>query len=207
MAIVKFEAINKAETELVKKYLAMGLEIDTNAMSGTQGEKGKVALADDKYVYFIYTDHDYSDGDVWNRHDVMKVVVERHDRDRRDLIDTWHTYWLGKGEVVEEIIFHELPSRDSYVKAYTTDEAEFNRVQEKHHERSYSRRDTWNNWKNVRYNVNTIVGVVKAKTGRKRVVEENIVEVEKHCKENNYWRITVMFNGKQSCFSVHQAQA
>lgn len=203
MAIVKFEAINKAETELVKKYLSMGLELDINAMSGTQGEKGKIALADDKNVYFIYTDHDYSGGDILNRHAITKVVVERHDRDRRDLTNDFHTYWLGKGEVIEEIIFHEL-NRYSDNTVYVTDEAEFNEIQKKHRERrSNKRRNSWKDWNKVHYNANTIINIIKAKTGRKRVTEENIVDVEKHCKENNYWRITIVFNGKNSSFSIH----
>lgn len=203
MAIVKFEAINKAETELVKKYLAKGLELDINAMSGTQGERGNVALADDKNVYFIYTDRDYRESDILHRHEVLKVVVERHNRDRRDLIDTRHTYWLGKGEVVEEIIFHELNSYSNNT-VYVTNEAEFNEIQKKRRERRRNQRNNWlKDWKKVNYNANTIVNIVKTKTGRKRVNIENIFEVEKHCDINNYWRITTVFNGKNSSFTIH----
>ena len=204
MAIVKFEAINKAETELVKKYLGMGLELDINAMSGTQGERGKIALADDKNVYFIYTDRDYKkSGDSYISHPVIKVVVERHDRDRRDLIDTWHTYWLGKGEVIEEIIFYELDEHSDDV-VYVTDEVEFIEIQKKRHERRSNRRkDIFLEWKKVNYNANTIINIVKAKTGRKRVNTENIVEVEKRYDIPNYWRITTVFSGKKSSFSIH----
>jgi len=204
MAIVKFEAINKAETELVKKYLSMGLELDINAMSGTQGEKGKIALADDKNVYFIYTDRDYKKSDdSYISHPVIKVVVERHDRDKRDLLDTWHTYWLGKGEVIEEIIFYEL-NEHSDDTVYVTNEEEFSRIQKKRHERRSNRRkDSFLDWKKVNYNANTIINIIKAKTGRKRVNEENIVEVEKRYNINNYWRITTVFSGKESSFSIH----
>lgn len=203
MAIVKFEAINKAETEMVRKYLAKGLELDINAMSGTQGEKGKVALADDNNVYFIYVDHTYSEGDILSRHEITKIVVERHDRDRRDLIDNWHTYWLGKGEIVEEVIYHELPgSGRNYSKAYTTDEAEWQAAHDKNMSRFNNRESSWDSWHKVNFKMDTVVEIVKAKTGRKRVARENIVSVEKRSDEN-YWRINTMFNGKTGTVAVH----
>lgn len=200
MAIVKFEAINQAMTEMIKKYLGYGLELNVNAMSGTQGERGKVALADDKNVYFIYVDHDYTEGDWMTRHDVMKITVERHDRDRRDLIDTWHTYWLGKGEVIEEIIFHELPSR-GYDKAYTLDEAEWQAAHDKNWSR-FENRERMDSWHKVNFKMDKIIEIVKVKTGRKRVAIENIVSVEKRSDEN-YWRINTMFNGKNGTVAVH----
>lgn len=200
MAIVKFEAINKAMTDMIKKYLGYGLELDVNAMSGTQGEKGKVALADDKNVYFIYVDHGYTEGDWMTRHDVMKITVERHDRDLRDLIDDWHTYWLGKGEVVEEIVFHELPSR-GYNKAYTLDEAEWQAAHDKNWSR-FKNRERMNSWHKVNFKMDKVIEIVKAKTGRKRVAIENIVSVEKRYDENS-WVITTMFNGKKGTVAVH----
>ena len=204
MAIVKFEAINKAETEMVKKYLAMGLELDINAMSGTQGEKGKVALADDKNVYFIYVDYTSVGDDFRTSHYAMKVIVERHDRDKRDLVDNWHTYWLGKGEIIEEIIYHEIRS-DGYDKAYTTDEEEFKQAQEKHFSRYCNHNHGWDAWKKLeKFDMTTVINVVKAKTGRKRVANENIIEVEKRFEEN-YWRITTMFNGKKSTVIINYA--
>lgn len=203
MAIVKFEAINKAETEMVRKYMAMGLELDINAMSGTQGEKGKIALADDNNVYFIYVDHTFSEGDIFNKHEIIKIVVERHDRDKRDLINDCHTYWLGEGEVVEEVVYHELPSRD-YSKAYTTNEAEWEQAYQKNMSRFKNTGHHWNNWKKVNYSADTIISVVKAKTGRKRVALENIVSVEKRA-DKNYWKITVMFSGKTDTVIVKAA--
>lgn len=201
MAIVKFEAINKAMTEMIKKYLGYGLELDVNAMSGTQGERGKVALADHDNVYLIYVDHDYTEGDWASRHDVMKITVERHDRSLSDLIDTWHTYWLGKGEVVEEIIFHQLPGYKNE-KAYTTDEAEWQAAHDKNWSRFENRESRYDNWHKVNFKMDKVIEIVKAKTGRKRVARENIISVEKRSNEN-YWRINTMFNGKNGTVAVH----
>lgn len=199
MAIVKFEAINQAETALIKKYLGFGLELDINAMSGTQGEKGKVALADHDNVYLIYVDHDYTEGDWASRHDVMKITVERQDRDRRDMMDDWHTYWLGKGEVVEEIIFHQLPGYKN-AKVYTTDEAEWQAAHDKNWSR-FENRERMDSWHKVNFKMDKVIEIVKAKTGRKRVAIENIVSVEKRYDENS-WVITTMFNGKKQRIGI-----
>ena len=205
MAIVKLADINRAETELVRKYLAMGLEMDINAMSGTQGEKGKIALADDKNVYFIYVNDTYVGDDFLTRCDVTKVIVERHDRDKRDLIDTWHTYWLGKGEVVEETIFYKL-LRGRGGQAYTTDEKEARQAIEKHCSRYDNHDYGWTKWKKFEhFKMETAINIVKARTGRKRVARENIIGVEKRVGENT-WKISYMFSGKTNyCIVSYEA--
>ena len=197
MAIVKFNAINQAETAMIKKYLGFGLELDINAMSGTQGEKGKVALADDDNVYLIYVDSGSSDDDLFRSHAVTRLIVEKQTRDRSDMRDDWHTYWLHKGEIIEQIEYHQLPG--SREDAYTTDIEEWQAINEKHWSR-YERK--WDSWKKVNYDMNTIIEIVKNKTGRKRVAQENIIGVEKRYDEN-HWRISVMFNGKKSCIGIN----
>lgn len=201
MAIVKFEAINKAMTDMVQKYLGYGLQFDGYAMSGTSGEVCKVALADFSNVYLIYVQSGYTDGDLMHRHEMMRLVVERHDRDRSDLVSSWHTYWLGKGEVVEEVVFHQLPGYKD-ARAYTTDEAEWQAARDKNWSRFDNREHSWDNWHKVNFKMDTVVEIVKAKTGRKRVARENIVSVEKRSDEN-YWRINTMFNGKNGTVAVH----
>lgn len=201
MAIVKFNAINQVMTEMIKKYLGYGLELDVNAMSGTQGEKGKVALADQDNVYFIYANETNIGEDFLTSHSGIKVIVERHNRDRRDMNDNWHTYWLGQGEVVEEIIYHELLStRRRNNKAYTTDEAEWKRIYDKHWERVKNNR-IFDSWIKKNFEMDRIIEIVKVKTGRKRVSVENILGVEKSS-GRNYWVIEVMFNSKKQRISI-----
>lgn len=199
MAIVKFNAINQAETAMIKKYLGYGLELDVNAMSGTQGEKGKVALADNDNVYLIYVERGSSDDDFLRSHAVTRLIVERQDRDRRDMRDDWHTYWLHRGEVIEQIEYHQLPG--SREDAYTTDIEEWQAINEKHWSR-YDNRRTWDKWDDVNFKLDTIIKIVKNRTGRKRVAQENIVGVEK-LRGENHWRITTMFNGKKSCIGIN----
>jgi len=199
MAIVKFNAINQAETAMIKKYLGFGLELDINAMSGTQGEKGKVALADNDNVYLIYVDRGSSDDDLFRSHAVTRLIVEKQTRDRRDMKDDWHTYWLHKGEIIEQIEYHQLPGSNE--DAYTTDIEEWQAIHDKNWSRYENRHPRCDSWKKVNYDLATIIEIVKNRTGRKRVAQENIIEVEKRYYENR-WRISVMFNGKKSSIVI-----
>lgn len=205
MAIIKMEDLNRRFTEVVAQYIAQGLTMNLNAMSGTQGEIGKVALANDKVVYFIYMDRGH-DGNIMDgrMYDTMNIKVEMHERDCRDLIDNWHTYWLGKGELVFEEVYYQITDRRDG-KVWVADKADADSILDMRHARRKARGESWANWKKVRYDVDTVVNVVKAKTGRKRVFAENIVSVEKHTSSQNCWRITYVFSGKQNTVCLHMA--
>lgn len=200
MAIIKMEGLNKRFTEVVAQYMAQGLTLNANAMSGSQGEMGKVALANDKHVYMIYL-HEEDIGKWTDMHEVVKLTVELFVRDKSDLVSNFHTYWLRKGETVYEEIFHQIAENRSAGKVYVTTEEEWKQSRDKQMERLENKDSHFGSMKEVPYDVETIISVIKSHTGRKRVLEENILKVTRHTK-SNCWHIDYMFSGHSNGFGV-----
>lgn len=207
MSIIKMEDLNSRFTALVAQYISKGLTLNLNAMSGTQGELGRIALADDKVVYFIYMNSQYIREDN-NYYDTMNIKVEMFVRDRRDLLNDWTTYstiWLGKGELVYEEVYYEIADSQN-CKVWVDSIEECDRIHELQYTRRKARNYDWNGgWKRVnKYNANTIIEIIKKKTGRKRVHTENIVKVEKW-RDENKWSISYVFSGHIGVFTVKAA--
>ena len=190
MAIIKKADMNREFTKVVARYMAQGMEFHPEAMNGHQGEDGKVALTDGKNVYMIYLHHEVEGADFTRILDVEKLTIERYDIQQ----GPWQIYWLGKGDVVEETVWYKINERREDVYVKSLEEAQ--RIHELHMARWRNSDGCRPNWEAVRYNREVFKKVVMAKTGRKRVNEENIVRVEKHTK-CHYWKITTMFAGKQ----------
>lgn len=206
MSIIKFNDINKAFTEKVAEYMAKGLTLDAYAMTGSQSnEIAKVCLADKEAVYAIRLRSGYMKPEnKWEfEHDIIELVVEKFPRNLSDLNDSWHTYWNGHGEDIESTVFHQLPgyrlgSRDN--KVFTTDIEEWKNISEIRYER-YNR--TGRDWGFIKVNYipETIINIIKTKTGRKRVSAENIYFVEKR-QSDNCWHICTLFNNKYGTIIV-----
>lgn len=191
MAIIKKADMNREFTQVVARYMAQGMEFHLEAMNGHQGEDGKVALTDGKDVYMIYLHHEIEGADFTRYLDVEKLTVETHPIQQ----GTWQTYWLGKGDVVEETTWYRISNRREDVYVESLEEAQ--RIHELQIARWEDSDGYRCNWKTVSYNREVVKKVVMAKTGRKRVNEENIVRVEKHSHSHNYWKIVTMFAGRQ----------
>lgn len=199
MAIIKMEGINKRYTEVVAQYIAQGLTIDAEAMRGSQGEIARVALANEKNVYIIYL-HEESIGRLFDGHDVAQITVEMFVREANE--DAFTIYWLGKGETVYEETFHQVSDgRRRGGKIWTDDEAEWMQSWDKQTDRAKNWGPSFGRDVEVKYNAETVISVIKARTGRKRVAQENIVKVTKRT-DRNSWNIQYMFSGRKNSLTV-----
>lgn len=190
MAIIKKADMNREFTQVVARYMAQGMEFHLEAMNGHQGEDGKVALTDGKHVYMIYLHHEIEGVDFTRALDVEKLTVEK-----QDIIQGYGTYWLGKGDAVEEITWYRVSNRREDVYVDSLEEAQ--KIHELQMARWRNSDSYCKNWEAVKYDLEVAKKVVMAKTGRKRVNVENIVRVEKHLGIANYWKIVTMFAGRQ----------
>jgi len=188
-------------TEVVASYMAQGLRLDTNAMGGSQGEIGKVALTDGKMTYMIYLNRDIvtidEDNDnFWNRADVVKLIVEMGNRKTGCLA----TFWLGDKEhtVVQQEVWYIIGRNNTY---FTDDVEDYKAIRKIRTERHLARHTEEK--VTVQLPVDKLVAIVKAKTGRKRVYAENIGKVERwHGTYTQGWKIITMFNGKEQVVTV-----
>ena len=188
-------------TEVVASYVARGLRLDTNAMSGSQGEIGKVALTDGKMTYMIYLNRDYvtidgEDDSLWNRADAVKLIVEMGNRKAGCLA----TFWLGDKEhtVVQQEVWYIIGHHNNY---FTDDVEDYKAIRKIRTERHLARHTAEK--VTVQLPVDKLVAIVKAKTGRKRVYAENIGKVERwHSTYTQGWKIITMFNGKEQVVTV-----
>ena len=200
MSIIKFNDINKAFTEKVSAYMAKGLVLDGYAMSGSQSnEIARICLADMENVYVIYLQTSYiKPENKWEyEHDTIELKVEKFPRNLDDLKDSWCTYWHDQGELIEKFVFHQIPgyrNTRSKDKVFTIDPTEWKRISDMRYER-YAR--TGRDWgfNKVNYIPETIINIIKTKTGRKRVSADNIHFVEKR-ESDNCWKICTSFNNK-----------
>lgn len=196
MGVAKLVDIEKRFTEVVAQYMAQGLAFDTGAMRGSSGEQGKVALTNGKHVYMIYLhDEQCKDTDLkywWNREMVLTVRMFVKSPDR------WATYWNSDGTVVYEEKWYELADRRRG-KVYTTAREDLVKAEELREARLMGRNIP--QWKDVKYVPETVISIVKQKTGRKRVHAENILSVQRRT-DYHSWAINTMFNGKKDTIII-----
>ena len=122
MNITLLKDLEKAFTEMVSEYIAKGMMIHLNSMSGTQGEKAKVDLTDGKDVYRIRLERESCfDDEFWG--DKMVLIVEKHSgADKKDL-DNWDTIWNNKGEEVYRKEWFSVSNRRNKAFVETLEEA------------------------------------------------------------------------------------
>ena len=200
MGIVKMADMQKRFTEVVNQYLARGLEFELEAMRGSQGEEGKVALADpDKNcVYIIYLHGEMDNSLDLDFTDRMVLTVGMYPKHRPG----W-SYWLGGEDmtVVYEEEWYRI-SRDMDGRpVYVADARDAQDVINLRRSRRKARGGWTPEFHPMCFKPETIINLVKAKTGRKRVNHENIVQVEKH-RDRNYWKVTTMFNGTKKTILI-----
>lgn len=117
MKIYRTKDINELFTKVVNKYLAQGLSVNLNTMSGSQGEIAKVDLTDGEHIYRINIDKEH---DFENCIDTIKITVKEYETNEKRIDDSWITLWNNKGLLIECINFYEI-DRYGYADAYTTD--------------------------------------------------------------------------------------
>lgn len=104
--------INKAFTQVIAEYMAKGMVVNTQTMSGTQGEKAKIDLTDGNGIYRIMVADGYED-DVDGRHhyewlETREITVERFET------DNFGTLWNGSGEVIFKKVFYKINRREIF---------------------------------------------------------------------------------------------
>lgn len=120
--IILVKDLEQVFTNMVNEYIAKGMTIHVNSMSGSQGEKAKVDLTDGKDVYRIRIERESShDDEFWG--DKMVIIVERHSgADKKDL-DNWDTIWNGRGEEIYRREWFSVSSRNHKAFVETLEEA------------------------------------------------------------------------------------
>lgn len=140
--IILTKELNKAFTEVVNGYLATGMTIHVNSMSGHQGEMAKVDLSDGTDVYRINMTDESCYGEGKNEFHGRKVVitVEKFEgKDQSDGFRAFDTLWTGKGEQVgAPMEWYELGNNR---KAWTDSIEYAGECQMKHYNRLDARDD------------------------------------------------------------------
>lgn len=212
MATLKMAELNVRFTQVVNNYLNQGYRFNVSAMSGHQGEIGKVMLTNGEYTLAVYM-HEESVEDEnpelrWER-EVRLTVEQFKDSGNYDR-NIGTDYWLGKGIVIEEQHYYRISERGRVANIYTDSKEELIKVHNIHTSRMKARFDAERKAERKELNIKNaqamakIIAIVANKTGRKRVNTENIRKVEKRMWRNGEFKfyITTMFNGKEITVNV-----
>lgn len=107
--------IEKAYTDKINEYIARGMWVNVNTMSGTQGETAKIDVTDGESIYRIRLNRDYfnsRDGEEFtSRTEAIVLTVEKFKNEGRGLCDGFAILWAGKGEIVEEKTWYVISDR------------------------------------------------------------------------------------------------
>jgi len=212
MATLKMEQLNNRFTQVVSNWLNMGYSFNVAAMSGHQGEIGKVMLTNGTYTLAIYLHEEaVEDADVelrWERE--VRLTVEQFNDSRNYDRNIGTDYWLGRGIVIAEEHFYRISERGCSKNVYTDSKEEFIKSHEVQKARMNVRFDTERKAERKELKIKNaremarVIAIVANKTGRKRVNTENIRKIEKRTWSNGvskYYIIT-MFNGKEITVNV-----
>lgn len=131
MKIYRTKDINELFTKVVQKYLAQGLSVNLNTMSGSQGEIAKVDLTDGEHIYRIRIEKEHH----FEKHiDILRLEVRLYEANNDKIDDSFHTLWNSQGQLIENINFYELDGR-GYADVYTIDEKFADECEEKRFQR------------------------------------------------------------------------
>jgi len=178
--IIKRTDMDKMFSQTVARYMADGMWINTESMSGSQGEVGKIDLTDGVNVYRVLFTNSLDWTTDFGAYKSM-IQVRKYEV-------TEHTLWNQDGEVVEVVLESwELGNNG----AFTTD---FNEAC-KSFEKRIARYRVKGNSTEVSFNADKIAEVVRktGKYGYKKVKAEDITKVSKHFNSSGrvYYRIGV----------------
>ena len=194
--ILKQADIARMMTDKVYEYVVQGYTIDLNHNSGHQGEKAKVVLIKDNINVVVYVDRESVDlddtGYRWDDATVLRV-------ERQADVHPNNTLWLGKGKVVEEVVFYHV-SNDYNVDAFTTDKEVAKEAKAKRIAR-YRRRGEDDKMIKV---TEKILNVTKNHWGYKSLTVEDIDCIERKRNWNNYLlpEYTIHFKGNRKSITV-----
>lgn len=138
MAITEKE-LNKKFTELVSRYLAKGYYINTTTMGGTQGERGRVDLTNDKEVIRVLLDQRYANLSTYVVLSVLRCPENIQPNKRGTGV-----IWNDKLEVIENHTWYLLGTNHSGDDAWGNYE-EAQAAQQKHLDRYKDRCKEWHN--------------------------------------------------------------
>lgn len=115
---MKFAEINAIYTKTVTEWLNKGYTINTDTMSGSQGEVAKIDLTDGKEIIRIMLAR-FSEGFIARG---VEVVVGRAHEDnvKPNTYDGWSTIWTNHLEILSEQRFYQISERRNGEKIYGT---------------------------------------------------------------------------------------
>lgn len=191
--MLKAKDIQIMYSEKVESYLRKGYIINTESMSGHQGEICKVDLRKGNEVIRVVLL-----GCAWVRNDdgdfedyiVLQTLRYESTSDR---LKDRETLWMNKGELVEEVRFYEI---SSYKEVYTMDHEEYKRCRKLRYQRSDRRyvRDQ----SEIKFDPKKLIKIVNSKKGFKTAKQTDIQSVERKYYNNRvYYKIRV--KGKYIC--------
>lgn len=189
----KMKDIEKRFSTVVADYINKGYRIDTDAMRGIQGEIVKVAVTNGNVTHMIYLTR-FSKCELgWaDKQEGVKLVIETDSyKPNRGI------FWLGAedhtmtySESWYQISYNRYDSNPTFIQ----DVEYLREALGKRSRRIISRYPKYE-FRNVNYDPDLIIKIIKAKTGRKRVNSTNIQKVCRNTKANE-WIIYTVFSGK-----------
>lgn len=128
--IKKIEDINVRFTQVIAEYMAKGMTVNTQTMSGSQGEKAKIDLTDGKHIYRIMV----ADGIEYESrrligYDTREITVEKFEI--TESVNAFGTLWNGRGQLVSKEVFYKLNRREIFVDSIE----EIREIERKHYAR------------------------------------------------------------------------
>ena len=190
----KMKDIEKRFSTVVADYINKGYRIDTDAMWGIQDEIAKVAVTNGNVTHMIYLKRfsEFAWGCLADGQRGIKLVIETDSyKPNRDI------FWLGAAD--HPIAYDERWYQISYSRydsnpTFTQDVEYLREALDKRSGRIISRYPKYV-FKDVDYDPDLIIKIIKSRTGRKRVNPTNIQKVSRNTKANE-WIIHTMFSGK-----------
>lgn len=193
----KMKDIEKRFSTVVADYINKGYRIDTDAMRGIQGEIAKVAVTNENVTHMIYLKRFSEFVLGWaDKQEGVKLVIETDSyKPNRGI------FWLGAEDHTEtysESWYQISYSRYDNNPTFIQDVEYLREALDKRYCRSLGRitsRYPKYVFKDVNYDPDLIIKIIKSRTGRKRVNPTNIQKVSRSTKANE-WIIHTMFSGK-----------
>ena len=136
---MRYSDISQIFTDKVKEYITKGYIINTETMSGSQGEICKVDLYNRDQVVRVWMESEYKYNEGYWHGRCLKVCVGIWKYPK----GTNSTLWFHDIETLEEHTYYEISNRRSRHEAdrgwYLEDLAEALKIKEKQTERYYNR--------------------------------------------------------------------
>lgn len=176
---MKRSDINKVFNQKVLEYMMNGYIINTETMSGSQGEEGKVDLLKGDTLVRVWLDreHHLRVTDDWSG----VTLVLRVGKWKYKMVGSYDTAWMKDFDILDEIKFYDV-SRDD--KWYTDNLEDALDSMEKNSSRTISHRKSRATLINDEWAKDIAVKYLKRKLGYKRVCRDNVRVFRK---DNKYY--------------------